>query len=286
MEIMRARRTAGEYGMETDQSGITSEPNVAGQAGGKLQLPRRRVMDAATPSTAEIWEALRSVTLDPRHLARQRVVSASQQVDAAHAAFDVLRTRLLQALKAHSWNRVAITSPTRGCGKSFVAANLAISLSRQASCRTVLMDMDLRIPSLAGVLGVSEPGRMQDFLTGRHPTDAHLLRVGTNLAVGLNAQAVPDAAELLQEPATSEALATMQAVLRPDVMLFDLPPALSCDDVIAFLPQVDGVLLVAGGGITQAEEIRKFERMLADQTPLLGVILNRAEGPGIEPYGA
>ena len=78
----------------------------------------------------------------------------------------------------------------------------------------------------------------------------------------------------------------MQAALQPDVVLYDLPPALACDDVIAFLPQLDGVLLVVGGGLTQAEDVRKCERLLAGQTPLLGVILNKAEDPSIEPYGA
>jgi Mrp family chromosome partitioning ATPase len=147
------------------------------------------------------------------------------------------------------------------------------------------MDMDLRIPSLATVLGVREPDSMLDFLTGRRPMERHLLRIAPNLAVGLNAAPVADASELLQAPETADTLAAMQDALRPDVVIYDLPPALLCDDLIAFLPQVDGVLLVAGGGVTQAEDVRKCERLLADQTPLLGVILNKAEDATLEPYG-
>lgn len=234
---------------------------------------------------AEVWDRLRRVDLDPRHLARRRVVSASR-TDPAHVAFDVLRTRLLQAIRARGWSRIAITSPTQGCGKTFVAANLALSLSRQASCRTVLMDLDLRIPALAGVLGIRDSGYIHHFLTGERSMESHLLRIRPNLAAGLNAEPVSDAAELIQEPATRAALDAMRAALRPDVVLYDLPPALSCDDVIAFLPQVDGVLLVAGGGLTKADDVRKCERLFAGQTPLLGVILNMAGDPAIEPYGA
>ena len=204
--------------------------------------------------------------------------------DPANASFDLLRTRLLQALKARGWSQVAITSPTKGCGKTFVAANLALSLSRRASCRTVLMDLDLRMPSLATVLGVRQPGRIFDFLTGARPIEAHLRRVAPNLAVALNATPVFDSAELIQEPPMARTLAAMRATLRPDVVLYDLPPALACDDVIAFLPQVDGVLLVAGGGITSAEQVRECERLFADHAPLLGVILNKSEDPAIEPY--
>jgi protein-tyrosine kinase len=242
-------------------------------------------LSAEPTATDAAWERLRTVALDRGHLALQRVITA-ERLDPAHVAFDVLRTRLLQTLKARGWRRVAITSPTQGCGKTFVAANLAFSLSRRASCRTVLMDMDLRIPSLATVLGIRDADYMHTFLTGKQPLEAHLVRARPNLALGPNAGPVFDAAELLQEPATAEALRTMLAKLDPDVVLYDLPPTLACDDVIAFLPHVDGVLLVAGGGITAAEDVRKCERLFADQVPLIGVILNMAEDPVLEPYYA
>jgi len=96
------------------------------------------------------------VPLDTRHLIRNRLISATRE-DPAHVAFDVLRTKLVATLRARGWHRVAITSATPDCGKSFVAANLAISLSRQSGLRTVLMDMDLRRPSLATMLGISAP---------------------------------------------------------------------------------------------------------------------------------
>lgn len=243
----------------------------------------RREPPAAGPEDA--WERLSHFTLDPRHLARNRVISAGR-TDPAHVAFNVLRTRILRALKARGWSRIGITSPSQGCGKTFVASNLALSLSRQASCRTVLVDMDLRIPALARVLGVPNPGRIKDFLTGGAALETHFLRVAPNLAVGLNSEMVPDSAELMQEPVAAVALDGMRAAFRPDVVLYDLPPALVCDDVFAFLPQLDCVLLVAGGGTTRAEDVRKCERLFADQISVLGVILNRSEDPAIEPYGS
>ena len=220
---------------------------------------------ARRPTTpTDAWERIPAASVDRRHLARQRVITADR-LDPAHVAFDVLRTRLLQALKARGWRRVAITSPTQGCGKTFVAANLAFSLARRPSSRTVLMDFDMRIPSLAAVLGVGEPGCVHAFLTGNQAAEDYLVRVRPNLAVGLNAGPVYDAAELMQEQATADALRRMQESLDPDVVLFDLPPTLACDDVIAFLPHVDCVLLVAGGGITRAEDVRRCERLFADQ---------------------
>ncbi len=241
-------------------------------------------LDSGPQGPTDPWAALRPAVLKPAHLSRHRVISAGR-TDPVHVSFDVLRTRLLRALRTHGWSRVAITSPTPGCGKTFVAANLAFALARQASCRTLVMDLDLRIPNLARTLGVHAPGPIAGLLAGTRTPFEHLLRLADNLAVGLNDSVEHDAAELLQEPATAEALAAMLEVLAPDVVLYDLPPTLACDDVIAFLPQVDGILLVADGSATKAEDIRQCERLFGDAVPLLGVVLNRADERGAEAYG-
>ena len=86
----------------------------------------RGPVEATAPADPSPWAALEEVTLDVAHLKRRRVVSY-QKNDPAHVVFDVLRTRLLKVFKDNSWSRIAITSPTRGCGKTFVAANLALN---------------------------------------------------------------------------------------------------------------------------------------------------------------
>jgi len=68
------------------------------------------------------------------------------------------------------------------------------------------------------------------------------------------------------------------------VMLFDLPPALYYDDVMAFRGQFDGVILVIGGGITTEKEIRETQRRLGEDVPLLGTVLNKAEDSKIRQY--
>jgi Mrp family chromosome partitioning ATPase len=248
----------------------------------------------ATPGAgahvAATWAALRPVPLDARHLARNRLISASRD-DPAHVAFDVLRTKLVATLRKQGWHRVAITSATPGCGKSFVAANLAISLSRKAGLRTVLMDTDLRRPSLAKLFGVKEPGTMGRFLSGEIAPEDHLVRpapndlnIGAGLALGLNDRAESYAAEMLQSPVAVEALAALYARFVPDVVIFDMPPALYHDDVLAFRPQFDGVLIVVAGGQSTAREVRYLKDRLGSDTPLLGVIMNRAEGEDITDY--
>ena len=236
------------------------------------------------------WAALRPLSIDAGLLARNLVIAAGRS-DPAHGAFDVLRTRLVKALGERGWRRVGITSPTKGCGKSFTAVNLAVALSRYDGLRTALLDMDLRQPALARYLGLPDPGAMGDFLRGLvAPADffrrpgANGLHIGPTLAIGANGRREAYAAELLHEPRTAAALARMQADLAPDVVLFDLPPALAQDDVIALRASYDCVLMVVGGGQTTPRELREAVRRLGHDTPILGVVLNKAEGEGIADY--
>jgi Mrp family chromosome partitioning ATPase len=235
------------------------------------------------PRIVDPWNTLQMLDVNQPALERNLVITASRH-DPAHAAFEVLRARLVQTLANQGWKRVAITSPTPGCGKTFVAVNLGIALSRYDNCRTVLLDMDMRHPTMASVLGVHAPGSVSDFLRGAVPPENHLhklgqnmLNIGSNLALGLNSRAEDFAAEIIENAATGETLGRLEREISPDVMLFDLPPALSHDDVLALRPHLDAVLLVVSGDRTTARDIRETTRRLGERCPLLGIILNRSE---------
>lgn len=241
--------------------------------------------------SGDMWASLDSFAVDPARLRAQRVITAARD-EPAFAAFDVLRARLTQALRDNGWKRVAITSPTADCGKTFTAVNLAITLSRYDATRTVLMDMDMRNSSLHRVLGVKRPGSLGDYLRGLVTTEQafrvpgrNTLNIGQNLAIGFNGKREEFAAELLQDPLTEEVLEVMDEDLEPDVVLMDTPPVLTADDVIAMRPLYDAVLIVAGGGQTKAEEIKLISRHLGKEKPILGVVLNRAEGATVSSGG-
>jgi protein-tyrosine kinase len=221
----------------------------------------------------------------------QHILDGSQAAEDFRAtdvsrAFDLLRTRLRQTIKQHGWVNIAIASPTAGCGNTFTAANLAASLARVPSSRTVLMDFNMRTPGLAKTLDMdaSQTGGLRDFLAGDVAISDYILRASDTLAVGLSSSSQADAAEIMQDPATAASLAEMRAALNPDIVLYDMPPLLTHDDTSAFLPQLDGVLLVSDGTQTMAKHIAECERILEGQVPLLGVILNRARASSIERF--
>lgn len=206
--------------------------------------------------------------------------------DPAAAAFDLLRTRLLQALRDHGWSRIAIAAPTAGCGATFTAVNLALSLARIPGSRTVLMDMNMRAPGIGAALAMPGIGDMRGFLAGEVAVRDQLLRISDTLALGLARRPEHDASERMHDPRTARALERMTTALRPGVVLFDLPPVLAHDDLAAFLPQVDGVLLVSDAASTTAAHIEACERVLDGQSRLLGVVLNRARRAGAGPANA
>ncbi len=263
---------------------------VFGHTGGTPRAPAEPVRNLpvvlpplSPPDPARTWEALAQVTLDQSWLAGNGLFPQASSEPAA-AAFDILRTRLSQAMAERGWKRLAVTSPTHGCGKSFVAANLALSLARRPGSRTVLVDLELRRPGLATLLGAPPVGALSEMLSGAQPIGSHLLRHGPSLALALNDRGIANASDVLQAPATAAALDAMAEALAPDLMIFDTPPVLANDDVLAVLPMVDAVLLVADGTRTLPADITACERLFADRRPLLGVVLNRAQDLELNRY--
>jgi Mrp family chromosome partitioning ATPase len=223
-----------------------------------------------------IWDDLLKVPLG--HGARSALSAQKYLVQGDMEmlrVFDDLRTQLLQTLHSQVWNRIAVTAPTSGCGATFTAVNLALSISRIPESRTVLMDLNQRTPAIAQMLDMDGPGDMHRFLSGSVTPEEYLVRASDTLALGLSRARPQNPSEILHARRTGEVLAGMTRSFVPDVMLYDLPAMLEHDDLEAFLPQVDGVLLVVDATCTLASQITECERRLEGKANLLGIILNR-----------
>ena len=249
----------------------------APEPGGFLDQEQPEVIAQVPAPLPEPWELLRRVPIGVRQhrLARSPLVNFFRD-DPAAKAFDLLRTRLLHTLKLRGLKRVAIASPFSGSGATFTAVNLALSLARVPHSRTILMDLNHRHPGVAHALKMDQPGDMPGFLTGEVAMEDHLIRPADTLALGLTDAPDRNAAEILHDSYCATTLEDMIERTAADVVIYDLPPVLEYDDLTAFLPQVDGVLLVADGTQTTAAHLAACEKMLLGHTQLLGVVLNRA----------
>ncbi|MEC7257632.1 MAG: CpsD/CapB family tyrosine-protein kinase [Pseudomonadota bacterium] len=245
-------------------------------------MPLRPLVDA--PGACDAWHGLAQVGLGQNSMFRADTPAGVD--DAVEASFDMLRTKLVKMLRANGWNRVAVAAPTRGCGATFSAVSLAMSLAGIPGTRTVLMDMNLRRPGVADALDITAAGTMRAFLTGATGLSDHMVRAGDALALGLTRGAANDAGDVLNSDVCATVFNDMIDRLSPDVALCDLPPVLENDDLSAFLPHVDGVILVADADQTTADHIARCEAQLFGQTQILGVVLNQAARSGPAPYFA
>lgn len=219
------------------------------------------------------WADLPSFTPDLGHFQNMRIVAPGS--DQKAAPFDVIRTKLRQQMQANGWRRVAITSPSAACGKTTAVINLAFSMARQAKLKTMLIELDLRHPSMATILGLQNQHQFSRVLSAGAPFSEHAVTYNDNLAIATNHSPIERPAELLAGTDSARIIDGIEKLYKPDIMIFDMPPMLGNDDVIAFLDQIDCVLLIAAAEKTTYEEIEKCEAAISARSNFLGVVLNK-----------
>ena len=227
----------------------------------------------STSRVYDQWQAVPLFKPSIRRLRRNRIVAADGGRPAMD--FDVIRTRMMQVMGQQGWKRVAITSPTASCGKSTMVMNLAYSLSRHKDHKTMVIEVDMRKPSLSRAMQIPGEPQLSRVFEGREAFEDHAVRIGDNLIFATNTNAVAGSAELLQSAGTTAVLDDLTARYDPDMMIFDMPPMLTGDDTMAFLSRVDCVLLLAAAEQSSIKQIDKCERDIASQTNMMGVILNK-----------
>ncbi|RDD62301.1 CpsD/CapB family tyrosine-protein kinase [Ferruginivarius sediminum] len=200
--------------------------------------------------------------------------------------FRVLRTRVLQLLEENDFSTLMIASPNPGDGKSVVAANLAISLAKLATRSVLLVDADLRRPSVHKLFSVSGTPGLVDYLEERAALHECLVRPGIESLVLLPAgPPMENSSELLTGPLMT-GLATELKARYPDrIVIYDAPPLLTSDDAIAFSGYVDCGLLVAAEGETPVSDIEQTLMMLSG-LPILGTVLNKSNESPRSYYGS
>ena len=223
------------------------------------------------------------VTLDPISLERHRIIAGNKD-DPRTASFDMLRTHVLQKMRESGFRTLAVTSPMPDCGKTTIAINLALSAAQLTEMAVLLGDLDLRRPKIGDYLGLDMDHGLSAYLEGSVPLEGALVdpRIG-HLLILPNGKAFPNAAEILTSAEIKSLVEDLKSDDKDRVTIFDLPPMLPTDDAIAFLPQVDCVLLVVEDGATKKPELGEALRLLKGTT-LLGVVLNKSDANARPAY--
>jgi capsular exopolysaccharide synthesis family protein len=194
----------------------------------------------------------------------------------------MLRTRVLQRMRRNGWKTLAVTGTRPGEGKSLTAINLSINLARDVGTTVVLADMDLRKPSIHRQLGISTRYGIGDFLRGAVALEKTAVRPGIErLGVVLSDRPHANSSEMLTSPQAAH-LVEQAKHGESRIAVFDMPPVLASDDVLAFCPLVDAILLVVAAGKTQLEDMTAARELL-QHFNIVGVVLNQSS-EDVAPY--
>lgn len=212
-------------------------------------------------------------------LKKSRVINANTPPIVA-ASYKMLRTRLLHRMRTNDWRLMAITSASPQDGKTLTAINLAVSLADEGNQNVFLIDLDMRNPSVNKYLAVNHERSIVDYFSDSDsriedfiycPPDTNLFIIGNSEA------GIQNSSELIFSARMEELLSELKEIDRTALFIFDLPPILLADDMLAFAPYADSVLFVVGEEHTSREQLAKANEMIkSTDLQMAGVVLNRS----------
>jgi len=230
--------------------------------------PRRLV----APDMGLILEQIQGVPFTPAPEAL--LIDHERPQEAPSEEFRSLRTRLNHLQTLQPIHTVVVTSPSPAEGKSFAAANLAISESHLAGNMTLLVDFDFRRPVMHNLFQVERAPGATDFLLGNAPLAACLKRVaGTNLFLMTAGTSVKNPLELLN---LREVRGLFQDLPKWfNWVILDSPPLLFSADANLLGTLTDGTILVVRVGATTIDMVHRAMQSLCENN-VLGIIVNGA----------
>ena len=211
-------------------------------------------------------------------------------IDPRSRSFNLIRGRLLELKRTRGFRLIGVVSATPNVGKSFVAANIGASLSRDPQIRTFLADLDLRRGSVSEQFGILPDHGLKEFLQGNHALETFRL-AGENLTVIPTLGGMVHSAELLAGATARSLLQAMRTSDDANVFICDLPPVFANDDAVAVMAHLDSYILVSEEGTTTEREITDSVEALG-RNKLAGVVLNKfrggvmSDGYGVDNYYA
>jgi len=224
-----------------------------------------------------------SIKVPNKELKRNKIITGKEK-NASAAEYKMLRTQVSRRMKANGWNTLAITGPGQGEGKTLTSINLAISMAMEIDQSVLLVDLDLRRPSIAQYFNCSPSAGLSDYLL----RDVRLRHIFFNpgierLVILPGNEKISNSSELLSSPKMIQLVEEIKSRYSRRRIIFDLPPMLLTDDALAFSPYVDAMLLVVEDGKTKKSELSKSVNLLKSSN-LLGIVLNKTKVKNQDVY--
>jgi capsular exopolysaccharide synthesis family protein len=267
------------------ESAVQAHRTVDRQA--EERIPDSRMPETERPEVTdevnyppESFPQLESLPVALPH--NTKLVSATEKESLAAEKFRFLAVRLRQLRQKRHLKSVLITSTMPEEGKSMVAANLACTLASRREQKILLLEGDLRRPTLRQQFGLGRITGLTDYLQGTTTAAQAIYRLD---ALGIWIMAAGTAPhnplELLQAGKLAPLMEQLEGWF--DWIVIDSPPVLPLADTSVWTRMADGILLVTRQGTTDKEQLKRGVEAL-DSSKLLGALLNSSTNAAHNDY--
>lgn len=186
-----------------------------------------------------------------------------------------LRTNIQYSSFDEKYQTLVVTSANPGEGKSTVAGNLALVLA-QGESKVLLVDCDMRKPSLHKKFKISNTYGISDLLVGKKSMDVIAYKRNHNLTIITAGKKLPKPAEMLSSKAMTAFLEEMKKHF--DYIVLDTPPLQAVTDAQILSTKVDGTLIVVRSGVTKKDVVNNAVSIIKKVNGnIIGTVLNAAE---------
>ncbi len=227
--------------------------------------------------------------LEPLHLSQNidsNLVTYHKPQSLESEMFKMLRGNILFPVdKSAPPKSILVTSALPGEGKSFVSTNLAVSIAHNINEHVLLMDCDVRRPSVHRVFGFDDIPGLTDYLTQNTPLHDVLVKTDIKkLTILPGGDPPPNPAELLSSKEMTSLLAEVKERYKDRFIIIDSPPPQLTAETSALARQVDGVILVVKSGSTPREMVADLIESIGREK-ILGIVMNYFDLRSSSYYG-
>jgi protein-tyrosine kinase len=244
-----------------------------------------KAMPVETPSVLPEFQVRESV-IDPARVDRHIVCITDPQSPGTEQ-YRKLRARILASTRPGFQNTIMVASADIGEGKTTTSINFAVALALEIDHTVLLVDADLRKPSVHTFLGLPGEVGLSEYLAGKVELHDVLINTGIGKLVILPAGIPPEnPAELLSSKRMKDLVQEMKHRYSDRYIIFDSAPVLACADAISLSNHVDGIILVVQAARTSEKAVKKAVSLLKG-APILGVVYNNVPdylGKNLYPY--
>lgn len=221
------------------------------------------------------FDKIEAESISPTYLRSRRIV-AFDSGNPMTRCYDVLRNQLINENKDKQVHQIAVTAPTKGCGVSVTAANLALSFARVHEAYVLLVDMNNQPPAIGPLLGLPAMSHYQELngsLTSVEANGTHMyvLRPGWDDST---ASGRIDASRLISQ------VAEAQQRVMPSVIIYDMPPVMVADELNAIVKDADSAVVVLAVGHSTLSEFEVCKTFLGSRNGIR-VVLNKSRRHGL-----